>query len=45
MDSYNIRMQWLNEILHGNSTRCVNMLGWMRQHFKIFAFNLKTNMG
>jgi len=25
MDSYNTRMRWLNKILHGYWTRCVNM--------------------
>jgi hypothetical protein len=25
MDSYNTRMRWLTEILHGHWTRCVNM--------------------
>ena len=45
MDSYNTGMRWLNGILHGYWTRCVNMFRMDARHFKVFAFNLKTNMG
>jgi hypothetical protein len=42
MDSYNTRMQWLNEILHGHWTRCVNMFRMDVMTFQSLCFQLEN---
>jgi hypothetical protein len=45
MDSYNTGMQWLNEILHGHWTRCVNMFRMDATTFQSLCFQLENQYG
>ena len=42
MDSYNTRMRWLTEILHGHWTRCVNMFKMDAATFQSLCFQLEN---
>jgi hypothetical protein len=45
MDSYNTGMQWLNEILHGHWTRCINMFRMDVTTFQSLCFQLENQYG
>jgi len=45
IDSYNTGMRWLNELLHGYWTRCVNMFMMDATTFQSLCFQLENQYG